>query len=127
MKKNVLFIMYTGIIGDGLSKSFDGDKEYDISLTKNYKESELYVGNKTPDVVVVEVPDYSMYPLSFCLDICRKYKRTYPRSKTMLFITYTYLDEILPEVIEAKREGDIDGFASANMRIEEVVATIKAL
>ena len=45
----------------------------------------------------------------------------------MLFVNYTYLDHILPEVIEAKKEGDIDAFTTPNNRLEEVVAQIKGL
>ncbi len=127
MKRNIAFIMYTNIVGQGLSRNFQDDNEYETFFTTNYEDAELYLGGKNPHVVVVEVPDHSQYPLSYCFAICQRFKKIYPDCKCLLFLTYTYLDNILPEVIEAKREGKIDGFTSANTRIEEVVAIIKAL
>lgn len=127
MSKNLAFVMYTSIIGEGLREKFKGDNEYNIVLTTEYKEADLYLNNKTPDLVVVEVPSHSAYPLSYCLLVCEKFKKINPHCKAMIFITYTYLEDILPEIIEAKRQGKIDGFMSANNKVEEVIAAIKAL
>ena len=127
MKKTIAFVMYTGIIGQGLYKSFESCDEYNAVLTKDYKNAELYLNGKNPNILVVEVPDYSLYPLTYCLEVCQRFKDNYPHCKCMLFLSYTYLDSILSEVIEAKRNGQIDGFSTANTRIEEVIATIKAL
>ncbi|HZJ76505.1 MAG TPA: hypothetical protein VFC70_02240 [Oscillospiraceae bacterium] len=127
MKKNIVFVMHTNIIGQGLNRNFQDDSEYESVFTTDYKDAELYLGDKTPHIAVIEVPDYSQYPLSYCLKVCQRFKKTYSDCKCLLFLTYTYVDDILPEVIEAKREGKIDGFTSANTRIEEVMATIRAL
>lgn len=127
VKKKIVFVMYTKIIGQGLYKNFTGNGEYDAVLTSDYKDTELYLGGKAPQIVVVEVPDHSLYPLSHCLEVCKRFKSNYPHCKCMLFLSYTYLDNILYEVVEAKRDGKIDGFTTANTRVEEVVAAIKAL
>lgn len=127
MSRNIAFVMYTSIIGEGFRDSFKDNKEYMTVLTTQYKDADLYLKGMIPDVVVVEVPSHSSYPLSYCLSICGRFKKLYPLCKAMLFITYTYLEDIFPEVIEAKRQGQIDGFMSANNKLEEVIAGIKAL
>ena len=127
MEKTILFIMHTGIIGQGLHKNFQDNKEYHPVLTSDYKNAELYLCGKTPETVVIEVPDHSLYPLSYCLEVGKRLKKAYPSCQVLLFLSYTYLDDILPVVVEAKRAGEIDGFTTANARIEEVIATIKSL
>ncbi len=119
--------MKTSIIAEGLLKEFDNSTEYDAISLNDYQNIELYLSNKSPKIILIEVPDHSSYSLGYCLEICRKLKDTYKDCKIILFISYTYLEYILPEVIEAKREGDIDAFTSANIRIEELLAHIKAL
>lgn len=127
MTRNIAFVMYTSIIGEGFRDKFEGDKDYTTILTTQYKDAELYLNGMVPDVVVVEVPSHSAYPLSHCLSICERFKKINSNCKAMLFITYTYLEDIFPEIIEAKRQGQIDGFMSANNKVEEVIAGIKAL
>lgn len=127
MNRNIAFVMYTSIIGEGFRDKFKDNKEYTTILTTQYKDAELYLKDMIPDVVVVEVPSHSAYPLSYCLSICEKFKKINPACKAMLFITYTYLEDIFPEIIEARRQGQIDGFMSANNKVEEVIAGIKAL
>lgn len=127
MSKNVALVMYTSIIGEGLRDRLKEDNEYFTILTNDYQDAELYLGDKTPDIVVVEVPAHSAYPLSYCLYVCEKFKRINSSCKAMLFITYTYSEDLYPEIIEAKRQGQIEGFMSANNKVEEVIATIKSL
>lgn len=127
VKKTIVFLMKTSIIAEGLLKEFDNSTEYDAISLNDYQNIELYLSNKSPKIILIEVPDHSSYSLGYCLEICRKLKDTYKDCKIILFISYTYLEYILPEVIEAKREGDIDAFTSANIRIEELLAHIKAL
>lgn len=127
MKRKIAFIMYTSIIGEGFMDKFKGNIEYETALTIQYKDAELYLNDMIPDVVMIEVPSHSAYPLSYCLDICKRFKNINPLCKAMLFITYTYMEDIFPEIIEAKRQGLIDGFMSANNKVEEVIASIKGL
>ncbi len=127
MKKSIVFLMHTYIIGQGLKKEFVGFEQYETILITDYKNAELYLGDTSPDVLVIEVPDYSFYPFCFCLEICSRFKEKFPDCRIMLFLTYTHMDDILAEVVEAKREGLIDGFITGQTRIEEIVAGIKSL
>lgn len=127
MVKTIVFIMHTGIIGQGLVREISADDEYKAHLLFDYQEALMELEYLKPDVLVVEVPDHSKYPLSYCLNICRDYKKLKPMSKCILFVTYTFVDNILPEIIEARRNNEIDGFATGNTPIEEVLATIKSL
>lgn len=127
MESTVIFLMKTMIIGEGLKKEFLNCPGYHAVLTDDYENAEMFLGGRTPKVVVIEVPDRSLYPLALCLGVASRFKKNYQNCKIMLFVNYTYLDHILPEVIEAKKEGDIDAFTTPNNRLEEVVAQIKGL
>ena len=44
-----------------------------------------------------------------------------------LFLNHTPMEEIIEEVIKAKKENRIDGFTTSFTRLEEIVAGLKAL
>ena len=127
MKKVIAFVMYTGVIGQGFYREFQSSPEFDPVLINDYQNAELYLDDKTPCILVIEVPDHSSYPLSYCLEICNRFKRAFPLCKCMLFLSYTYMDNILSEVVAARRNGQIDDFATAHTRVEEISAAIQAL
>lgn len=127
MKKLIAFVMYTGIIGQGLQREFQNGDEYETVLITDYKNAKLYLNNKDPLILFIEVPDHSSYHLSYCLEVCDRFKGAYPQCKCMLFLSCTYMDSLMQEVIEAKRNGRIDGFATTFTRVEEIIAGVKAL
>lgn len=126
-KKNIVFLMYTSIIGQGLEREFLKQKEYETVLTNDYENTELYLNKKTPDIILIEVADHSSYPIGYCMQVSDRFKKKYPQCKSMLFLNHTPMEEIIEEVIKAKKENRIDGFTTSFTRLEEIVAGLKAL
>lgn len=127
MKKIIQLVMYSTFIGQGMEEKLKASLEYRTILTEDYKNAEIYLRGASPHILLVETPDHPALPLGYCLALCDRYKRTYPDCKIMLFVTYTYMDDILQEVAMAKRLGRIDGFITGQMRPLDIVAQIQGL
>lgn len=61
------------------------------------------------------------------MQVSDRFKKKYPQCKSMLFLNHTPMEELIEEVIKAKKENRIDGFITSFTRLEEIVAGLKAL
>lgn len=127
MKKTVVIVIYTMMIGQGLMTELEKLGEYDVILTDDYDNAELSVRAAIPSLLIIEVPNHSLHSLSECLEIGDRFAEMFPGCRSLLLLSYTYMDLLFPGVIEAKRDERIEGFVTTQTRLEEIVATIQSL
>lgn len=123
---NIMLIMNRKSIAQGFVDKFQKSQDTNLIYESDYHNANVAIDSCNANVALIEATESGPYDMDYCLTLCKGLRKQSPDCKLLLMCPEQD-EKIIKQVVDAKRQKQIDDFVFYDVTIDYLASKLTSI